>query len=645
MFLRETQVICRQVLCRTRPHIPRQSAYFSSGYLHNSKIPTYHFQESLPKIPIPPLEESIKRYLASAEPIIHSEEAFLKTKAIAEDFLENEGKTLHDQLVARDSTQYTSYYNEFWGNMYLEDNNTLLRHTPYIGWENDPSPNKNTQLARATNLIVSSVSYFRTLRDEKMNPVVFHTKPKITKTSWWETMIRFVPRKVAAYVAIAGGAYPLDMTNMKKMFHATRIPGMGLDTLRSFPDSKHILVQRGTNFYTVDVLDDKGDQLPDENIASSIAAILAEPLCVDGPSIGALTLWEREKWCEARNKLLQLGDNEDIFAQVDSALFAVCLEHNVVEKESDQLNKMLFGELSTNRWHDKSFQVFVRPDGVSGITFEHSWGDGVAVLSYLTEVYDHAVKSPSIKPADTLPPVKQLVWTTDKDVEASSQSAKQFVEKFLLSIDGPAICKRCEAIGSSWAKENKLSPDAVIQMAFQLGYFKMHHASASTYEAATTGLFKHGRTETIRSCSSFSEKMCSVYADPHSSKQDRRNALEAAVKHHSKLANDAQRGNGWDRHLFALQKLALQNGGPLPAFYKDETYKALSKIILSTSTLGNIPQLALGGFNPVSTDCYAIGYGVEKDCMQWMVSSHGRDSQSLSRAIEEAVNEFKAAFE
>ena len=139
--------------------------------------------------------------------------------------------------------------------------------------------------------------------------------------------------------------------------------------------------------------------------------------------------------------------------------------------------------------------------------------------------------------------------------------------------------------------------------------------------------------------------MCKVYSDPNTSNEERKNALKAAVDHHAKIANDAQRGNGWDRHLFALKKLALQNGDPLPALYEDETNNTLSNIIMSTSTLGNIPQLALGGFNPVNMDCYAIGYGVDKDCVQWMVSSHHRNSQGMCQAIEDAVKEFRDAFD
>ena len=92
----------------------------------------------MPKIPIPALEDTIERYLASAKPLL-SDEEFEVTSSVASDFLRGKGKELNDALVAKNKTQYTSYYNEYWGNMYLEDRNTLLRHTPYIGWADIPS--------------------------------------------------------------------------------------------------------------------------------------------------------------------------------------------------------------------------------------------------------------------------------------------------------------------------------------------------------------------------------------------------------------------------------------------------------------------------------------------------------------------------
>ena len=42
------------------------------------------------------------------------------------------------------------------------------------------------------------------------------------------------------------------------------------------------------------------------------------------------------------------------------------------------------------RWFDKSFSLIVDKDGRAAVNFEHSWGDGVAVLRFVNEVHKDA---------------------------------------------------------------------------------------------------------------------------------------------------------------------------------------------------------------------------------------------------------------
>lgn len=51
-----------------------------------------------------------------------------------------------------------------------------------------------------------------------------------------------------------------------------------------------------------------------------------------------------------------------------------------------------------SRWFDKSFTLIVCADGTSGLNFEHSWGDGVAVLRYFQDISKDTSKYPSCHP-------------------------------------------------------------------------------------------------------------------------------------------------------------------------------------------------------------------------------------------------------
>ena len=63
-------------------------------------------------------------------------------------------------------------------------------------------------------------------------------------------------------------------------------------------------------------------------------------------------------------------------------------------------------------------------------------------------------------------------------------------------------------------KKCNLSPDAYIQMALQLAYFRDAEKFCLTYESSMTRLFREGRTETVRSCTMESSAWARSMDDP-----------------------------------------------------------------------------------------------------------------------------------
>lgn len=57
-----------------------------------------HPQKELPRLPIPPLEDSLRRYLRALEGLQNARE-HAATKRAVEDFLHGEGPLLHNKLV------------------------------------------------------------------------------------------------------------------------------------------------------------------------------------------------------------------------------------------------------------------------------------------------------------------------------------------------------------------------------------------------------------------------------------------------------------------------------------------------------------------------------------------------------------------
>lgn len=189
-------------------------------------------------------------------------------------------------------------------------------------------------------------------------------------------------------------------------------------------------------------------------------------------------------------------------------------------------------------------------------------------------------------------------------------------------------------------KKYNIGTDGLMQMTIQLAHFKLHQKFVATYESASTAAFKHGRTETVRSCTNEAVAFVRTMTDASASDSDKANALRAAVTKHSELTKNGVMGQGFDRHLFALRAMAELQGIDTPEFYTLPAHQIMSKIILSTSTLSS-PALEGGSFGPVNEDCYGIGYGIEQEGSAFQLSSYRKDLPQLKELLVESIVELE----
>lgn len=228
-------------------------------YMQRTRIPMLHFQPSLPRLPIPALEKTCERYLAAQQPLL-IEEAFRKTKDNVDRFLTTTGPQLQQLLKAKDAkNKHTSYISEPWFDMYLRDRVPLpINYNPLLMMNPDARPAYNDQLVRTTNLVVSSLRFMKSLRAKQLEPEVFHLNPAKSDTHTFRTVASMTPSFISTYVAYAFKAFPLDMSQYQGLFGATRIPETDKDRIYRNEDSRHLVVLRNGNFYSVDVLDEAG---------------------------------------------------------------------------------------------------------------------------------------------------------------------------------------------------------------------------------------------------------------------------------------------------------------------------------------------------------------------------------------------------
>jgi len=624
-----------------------------SPYLHETRIPTYHFQDSLPKLKVPALEATLDKYRVCAEPMVSADEYAQTLKAVAE-FQEdpNQGPALQKELVALDKTKYSSFYNEMWFDMYLESRAPLpLNYNPQLTFKDETNPSKNEQAIRTANLVASSLRFYRTLLDEKLKPDIFHTEPKRSMTSTYETVCSLLPRQVAFYGSYYFGAYPLDMSQYKNLFSSTRIPNEGKDELRKFtPEkSKHVVVQKGPAIYVVKVLNDDMSIVDVATLERAIRAILNDSKGSSQAPVGILTTTERDTWANARAKLEQSSVNKSNLEAIDSALFAICLDDEKPTSYEDISTTMLHGN-GRNRWFDKSFQLIVAGNGTSAVNFEHAWGDGVAVLRYFNEVYADSTKVEARNAVnDDIPEVstssdsigvpRLLQFELDAESSALIDKSEKDFDQVISSYEIGTF--ETKDFSKKLLKDLGIGGDGFMQMGFQLAHRRMNGFTPATYESASTSAFKHGRTETIRPATPEAAAFAKAFCDSSVPDGQRAALLKTAIKRHGAITKDALMGKGIDRHLFALRTLAERQGGRMPSIYEDKAYKVMNHIILSTSTLAS-DALYAGGFGPVNNDCFALAYGLADDGARTAVATYKTGSQEfadhLSKAYEDMLD-------
>uniref|UniRef100_A0ABM5FT95 Carnitine O-palmitoyltransferase 2, mitochondrial-like isoform X2 n=1 Tax=Pogona vitticeps TaxID=103695 RepID=A0ABM5FT95_9SAUR len=281
-------------------------------FVHRSTIPTMHFQPSLPRLPIPKLEDTIKRYLAAQKPLLNYEQ-YRYTKKIAREFEAGEGKLIHRDLLEHDKlNKHTSYISAPWSDMYLSAREPIVfNYNPFITLNPDPNPRYSNQIVRATNLVVSSLKFLNSLKNDYLRPDIYYVNRRWGQSKVFKHFIRMLPPTLSWYGAYLVNAYPLDMSQYKSLFNSTRIPNLSKDSLFTDEFARHLLVMRNGHFYVFEVLDPFGNILHPSEIQAHLTQIIHDADRLPGFELSLLTTEERNTWATLRQELVLKGQGFD----------------------------------------------------------------------------------------------------------------------------------------------------------------------------------------------------------------------------------------------------------------------------------------------------------------------------------------------
>ncbi|KAI5864264.1 choline/Carnitine O-acyltransferase [Durotheca rogersii] len=656
---------------------------------------TFACQDSLPKLPIPELEQTCKKFLAALKPL-QSPREHAETTIAVQEFLKGDGPDLQRKLQEY-AVGKTSYIEQFWYDSYLNfDNPVVLNLNPFFLLEDDPTPARNNQVTRAASLAVSALEFVRAVRREELPPDTVK-------------------------------GVPLDMYQYSRLFGTARVPTENGCQIEQDPDSKHIVVLCHGQFYWFDVLDDNSDLIMSEkdlsiNLQTIIDDAAQTPIQdVAKGALGILSTENRKTWSGLRDILTKEegSNNADSLGIVDSALFVLCLDYVEPATAAALCQNMLCGtnevvkgvQIGTciNRWYDK-LQIIVCKNGSAGINFEHTGVDGHTVLRFASDLYTDTIlrfartingQAPSLWKTVSPDPSKRdpesfgdVTTTPHKlewDMSPELSIAVRFAETRLADLlsQNEFECLDFNGYGKNYITSAGFSPDAFVQMAFQAAYYGLYGRVECTYEPAMTKAYLRGRTEAVRTVSEESVNFVQTFwADnPAELKVE---ALRKACQQHVNSTRECSKGRGCDRHLYALfcvwqryldeensrssssigyssplensergsvigspgkdsilstseevrtrqrgdsTSSRWQDAHPVPPIFADGGWDKLNNTILSTSNCGN-PSLRQFGFGPTSGGGFGIGYIIKDDSISICVSSKHRQTKRFVDALD-----------
>mmetsp|Transcript_9620 Transcript_9620/g.16898 ORF Transcript_9620/g.16898 Transcript_9620/m.16898 type:complete len:710 (-) Transcript_9620:24-2153(-) len=632
---------------------------------------TFERQGTIPKLPVPDLEATCAKYIQTMKPLL-SEASLRETENIVDEFLKEDGPKLQTALMEYDKT-VDNYVEEFWNASYVEDLNPLpINVNPCFVLEDDPTPSRNSQIARASSLILSSVKFVSALYNEELAPDTVRGKP-------------------------------LCMSQFVRLFSSARVPvfKMGEDNVETseylhdkvvtFRNARHIVVICRGQLYYFDVLwSNWTPAVTQREIQRNLERIIDDanlkPVSqTAAQALGILTAGNRKVWAGERRRIMaQSANNRKTMEMVDAALFVVCLDKETTSNVTDIAQNVLHGRYSVdqngvqvgsciNRWYDK-LQFIITESGNAGVNFEHSPVDGHSVLRFASDVFTDTI----IRFAQTIsgPRVQSFIDAQGLEgpggmtpATAAAAAAKmrrpqtrarklefnlddqnlkaiRYTEAALsdLILQNETECLEFTGYGKQYIVQNSMSPDAFVQLAILSAYYHIYGELVNTYESVQTKSFLNGRTEAARSATTEAAEFIEIWNQKAASPSEKVTALRAAVKAHCKVTGEAAVGLGVDRHLFALKCLfQKQNPGkPLPKIFSSEAYQVLGENILSTSNCGN-PSLRFFGFGPVSPKGFGVGYIIKDDAIHFMVTSKHRQTKRLTAALSQYLGDVQDA--
>uniref|UniRef100_A0A669DI25 Carnitine O-acetyltransferase a n=1 Tax=Oreochromis niloticus TaxID=8128 RepID=A0A669DI25_ORENI len=543
----------------------------------NGRCLTY--QQALPTQPVPTLQHTCERYLILLEPFVEVDE-LKRTKQLVQEFLKpgGVGEKLQKGLERK------AHNTDNWLTDYMVQTDYLDNRLPVVAYSNN------------------SGSFPRMdFRDEEGQ--ISEALP-------------------ADYL----GGKPLCMKQYSQMLSSCRIPGLETDSVvfhgkTSYP-SRCITLAYNSQFFMLEVYNSDGSPLTVHQLCVQLERICSSSLETSTEPVGILTSLNRDSWSKCYDRLIQDKTNKEALSAIQRSICVVCLDKAMPQVPDDMYTRcnvlqMMHGGgsqwNSANRWFDKSLQtlfylcwLFFCPSGAFPVCHLYFF-----LFIYICLLFGNSKKLEIMESSTVpLPTPQKLHFNITADIKKAIEEAKRSIDKIVQDLDFSILS--FNHYGKNFLKANKMSPDAFIQMAIQLAYYRVHRQHCASYEAASMRLFRQGRVGEIPSTSSASVAFVMAFNDPN-----------------KKTVFG---------HFLGLQHQATEKNIPMPDIFTDASFDKVFDYRLATS---QVPSKSgcLPCAGPYQYKTYDICYTLLKDDMTFVVSAFKTNTENNSEELKKAVED------
>nr|AVK72350.1 choline acetyltransferase [Meara stichopi] len=570
---------------------------------------------TLPLQPLPELEETLRKYLATMHPVL-SDDDYVIVNAKVNSFLDSGvGMRSQDQLKERRANT-DNWAVEWWLNdMYMKNPDPLPIHSnPAMLLPEFKYESLEEKIRFATSMVVALLDY----RDRIIQRLI-----DVDKSFFFEHGVK---RETT-----------VCMAQWDRLFSTTRLPGRTRDIQACYDsiDSRHIIVALKGQFFSIPVVV-CGKRIEIKTLYSSLVEAVALSGNREGSGVGAFTSCDRRMWSHIRDKLFENETNRLAITDIESSAFLLCLD----EESLDQADKearaahMMHGSASSNvnRWYDKGVQIIVCDNGIVGVNYEHSQLEGIIVVKLFQDIWPEIDRIYSGFTDDEVArpfhDVANRVTALNFNVEDVEEDLKVAIETFRVNISRTHLkIINYRRFGKDFAKEVGMSADALIQVVLHLSYYRCHQELTHTYESASQRVFYLGRVDNNRT---LSDAVKQYVQSPGNT-----SLLKKSVKAAAALTAETKAGLAIDLHLLCLRECALEMGDNQATELFDEFYDESNRFRLSTSQISTEADIVMY-YGPVVADGYGCSYNIRAGEVVFCVTSFDKH---MSRTFAKTVGE------